>query len=160
MANSDKLQEEAFLRALEKKDRREPTLFQLPPDARIHRSPHERFLSAPIADQDAAKRMSDTHALHMSVDPMGHLNHYIAFKLEDGTSDGNLYPTWADARRHQKGDPDRYVYMCTVPSGFPPHDALQLLYYGRASYKNGWVTHDPDKIRSMGRPERAKRYFT
>lgn len=131
----------------------ELNLFQLPPNAKNSRlSPNERYLAAPVADQDAAKRMSDCHMLHMTVDPLGHLNHYIAFKLEDGSSDGALYPTWADARNHQHGDPNRYAYMCTVPTEFPPRDALQFLYYARACHKAGYVMHDPDRIKRQGRP--------
>lgn len=128
--------------------------FILPPPKGIRLSPHEQYLSANVADQDAAKRMSDTHRLHMMVDPVGHLNHYIAFSMEDGRSDGDLYPTKADAARHQKGDRTRYFYMCTVPGEFPPHDALQLLYFTRQAHRNGWVQPDPDRIRPRApRPE-------
>jgi len=123
------------------------TPFILPPPKGIKLSPHEQYLTANRADQDAAKRMCDTHTLHMMVDPLGHLGHYIAFSMEDGRSDGNLYPTKADAARHQKGDRTRFFYMCTVASDFPPHDALQLLYFTRHAHRNGWVQPDPDLVR-------------
>lgn len=78
---------------------------------------------------DAAKRISDTISLHVLVtsDLMENVGRWCAFKLQDGTSDGETYPTKDDAMRLQKGDPKLYCYIKIPPDGMPLNHAATYL---------------------------------
>jgi hypothetical protein len=82
---------------------------------------------------DAAKRLSDTVALHFlaATDKMDPVGQWCAFRLDDGTSDGALYPSKDDAMRHQKSDPKLYCYLEITPDGISPKDARHFLKINR-----------------------------
>ena len=98
------------------------------------------------ADKDAAQRISDCVNLHLVVakDIMEEaVGMWCAFKLEDGSSDGNLYPSKEIAIDHQKGIAKNYFYMKITPDGIRPQDALRLLRINRLPHIN---TIDPEHL--------------
>ncbi len=82
---------------------------------------------------DAAQRMSDTITLHLLATSDLHENvgRWCAFKLEDGRSDNDTYPSKDDAIRMQKGDPKQYCYVKIPPTGMPLNDAVAYLRISR-----------------------------
>jgi len=105
-----------------------------------------RWLLAPSADHDAARRISDTYNLHLEVNRADAVGQYIACKLEDGSGDGTLYPTKRDAARHQP-HPELYAYFRIVLGGIEPRDALVYLHFCRDAYRRGLRLTDPDDAR-------------
>lgn len=85
-------------------------------------------------NQDAAKRISETVNLHLVVarDILEEaVGQWAAFRLDDGRSDGSLYPTKDDCIRHQKGNPHDYCYMKITPDGISVKDAWGFLRINR-----------------------------
>jgi hypothetical protein len=85
------------------------------------------------ANQDAAKRISDTVALHLTAanDLVDCVGCWCAFKLEDGTSDGAIYDTKNDAIYHQLGNSKDYCYLKIPPDGITVKDAWHFLKINR-----------------------------
>ena len=77
--------------------------------------------------------MSDTVALHLLATSDLHENvgRWCAFKLEDGTTDGDTYPSKDDAIRMQKGNPKQYCYVKIPPTGMPLNEAAIYLRLSR-----------------------------
>ena len=82
---------------------------------------------------DAAKRISDTVNLHLvAAQDLQHVyGKWCAFKLEDGRSDGVIYPTKEIAIEHQKSDPKQYCYLKITPDGISVKDAWHFLKANR-----------------------------
>lgn len=96
---------------------------------------------------DAAKRMSDIINGKAIAHPFDELvSSWMAFKLSDGSSDGNLYPSRADAERHQI-DPDNcaYVSMRDSAKGMSARSAQAYLTYCRMAHDNGFKLPDPER---------------
>lgn len=86
------------------------------------------------AELDAAQRISDCVSLHLVVatDIMQEaVGMWAAFKLEDGTSDNNLYPTKEIAISKQKGIAKNYCYLKITPDGISRKDAMHFLRANR-----------------------------
>lgn len=96
------------------------------------------------ADNDAAKRVHDTYALHRLADPIGNIGQWFAVKLSDGTSDGQLYPDKTSCILHQKGDERQYGYVKIVPANMSVQDALTFLKTYRKLYDAGFRLVDRD----------------
>lgn len=114
-------------------------------------TPMMRWLLAPSADHDAARRISDTYNLHLEAAGTAAIGQYIACALEDGTSDGDLYPTKRDAMRMQKSRPDLYCYPRIVVGGLERKDALVFLHFCRDAFRRGLRLTDPDDARDVTR---------
>lgn len=100
-----------------------------------------------VVVSDAARRMSDHINARVVSTPPDELFHnpYMAFALEDGRTDGVLYPTKSEAVRHQPNE-FRYMYFSFRRSmgGCSPKDAQLFLEYHRHAYDNGLRLTDPD----------------
>ena len=103
---------------------------------------------------DAAKRAFDIVASYTAFVPYEErIGAWVALRLADGGSDGNLYRSKQEAVRHQ---PDEF--LCAyfsyrgAPNGFgSAHDAAVWLEYNRRAYDAGFRTPDPDA--SSGGPD-------
>lgn len=89
---------------------------------------------------DAGRRCSDIARIHIAA---GGIGRYIAVKLIDGSSDGNLYDTRADAIRHQLHE-TQCMYVKIPPDDLPPEYATRLLVLHRKVYDAGAHFTDPD----------------
>ena len=88
---------------------------------------------------DAGKRIADEFIMHRLADPIGNLGKFMAVRLQDGTSDHNLYPDMDTARREigKRDDEDRWYYIQIVPSQLPARDAAIMLRAYRKMYDAG-----------------------
>jgi hypothetical protein len=111
-------------------------------------TPMMRWLLAPTADHDAAKRVADNYNLHLAVNKENAIGQYIAVRMDDGTGDGTLYPTKRDAAAHQRR-PEFYAYMRIVLGGLDEKDALVFLHFCRDAYQRGTRLTDPEDARTM-----------
>jgi len=93
---------------------------------------------------DAARRVSDTYALHRLADPIGNIGQWFACKLSDGATDGVLYPSKAECIRYQTGNEQLYAYAQIVPATMSPQDAEIFLRIHRKLYDAGIRMVDPD----------------
>jgi hypothetical protein len=79
---------------------------------------------------DEVRRIADTVNLHLEVNGTDCAGQWLAFRLSDGNSDGNLYPSKDDAIRHQP-NPEFCAYLCVVPTPMPYQEAEAWLRYWR-----------------------------
>lgn len=100
---------------------------------------------------DAAKRMSDTHNLHLTVRGHDAVGRFFAAALHDGSGDGVLYESKADAVRHQKHNEQFYVYVPVTPASTSPCEMQSWLTYVRALYDAG--ARLPDRDAPSGGPQ-------
>jgi hypothetical protein len=101
-----------------------------------------------IGHTDAAKRVSDAVNLHMLASDAGWAwdnvkGRFMAFRLENGASDGTLYDTKQDAVRHQ-GDEFLCMYLKLHAGGMSACEAEIMLKIHRQAYDNGFRLADPD----------------
>lgn len=87
---------------------------------------------------DAAKRITDTYALHRLADLYGNMGHWMACRLDDGTSDNVLYDTKASAIRHQHHNENYFTFIQMVPSQITACEAEVMLKVARMLYAKGW----------------------
>lgn len=83
-----------------------------------------KICSQCIIVSDEAKRMSDCVNLHITCNPVWELNtKWLAFRLQDGTSDGALYDSREEAIHHQPY-PDRCCFFTfrSAMGGVTPKD--------------------------------------
>lgn len=96
---------------------------------------------------NAGKRMHEALMLHWSFADWDNLRHkYMAFKLIDGRSDGNLYDTFADAVNHQF-DEHRccFVAFKSLVNGSDQMECARLVQFWRdAADSNVVRAIDPD----------------
>ena len=94
---------------------------------------------------DAAKRMSDRINLMLIAQPWEILKtSWMAFKLEDGDSDGVLYDTRQDAIDHQLHENlCAYFFLRTALGGVPLRDCQLFLDMHRYVYDNGGRMTEP-----------------
>ena len=93
---------------------------------------------------DAAKRVADTYALHRLAVPLECVGHWFAVALNDGTSDGVLYPTKQECIRHQKHNEQWYAFVRMMPGTMTVCDAEIFLATHRKMYDAGLRMQDPD----------------
>lgn len=82
---------------------------------------------------DAAKRISDHYNLHKAAGAV--LGWWLAFKLQDGTHDGEAYPTKAAAVQHQHHNEWFFTYVKIGMGAMTVCEAESLLYLGRQQMK-------------------------
>jgi hypothetical protein len=100
---------------------------------------------------DAARRASEVVTLHVLAHiPPGAVfpdwngpAPWVAIRLSDGGSDGNLYPSKADAVRHQLVR-EQCAYIRIPPTGMNIAEAENQLKWVRALYAAGMDLADPD----------------
>ena len=95
---------------------------------------------------DAARRMSDHINARLAFsDPWEIRNCWMAFRLQDGSTDGNLYDSKPDAMRHVS-DYKYWAFFCfrNCLNGANPFDCQVFLEYNRHLYTNGGQLPDPD----------------
>jgi hypothetical protein len=96
---------------------------------------------------DAAKRIADTHNLHriagqgLGLDNVGKV---FAVALNDGTSDGVLYPDMQTAIRHQKHNAKWYAYLRVARHAMTECNAASVLKLHRDADAHGLKFTDRD----------------
>jgi len=71
-------------------------------------------------------------------------NGWMAFKLEDGSTDHTIYPSKTAAIEHQSNE--HYCFYLALrgcPAGMPERDAQVMLEYQRYCYDQGLPLIDP-----------------
>jgi hypothetical protein len=88
-----------------------------------------------LKHSDAAKRISDTYALHRLADPIGNTGTWFACAIHDGTTDGVLYDSRKDAIMHMHHNETYYTYVQIVPSTMTVCAAEMYLAAVRKTYE-------------------------
>jgi hypothetical protein len=102
---------------------------------------------AGLGHSDAAKRIYDTYHLHRTADLYGAVGKWIACALNDGTSDGTLYPSKKSAILHQHHNEQYYTYIQITPANMTVCSAEVMLTIARKLYDKGFRITDPDDMR-------------
>lgn len=97
-----------------------------------------------IVPSDAAKRCADIVNLHFLGKGDGAIGQWVAIRLSDGGSDGQLYDKRADAVRHQLHE-TQCAYVCIPLGGMTAVEAESFLNWNRKLYDGGMRMTDPDK---------------
>lgn len=103
---------------------------------------------------DAARRAFDIVNAYVTFTDFSHrIRCWVALRLADGGSDGNLYESKRDAVRHQSDEKlCAYFSYRNAPNGFTSaKDAQLYMDYHRAAYDAGFRLPDPDDL--SGGPE-------
>lgn len=95
---------------------------------------------------DEARRASDTVNLHLLADPEGNNGRWVAIRLSDGSSDGNVYDCKCDAKCYQLHE-KQCVYVQIQPTGLSAKDAEILLKMTRDLYDQDMQMPDPPCFR-------------
>ena len=85
---------------------------------------------------ELGKRIAAEYNMHRVADPIGNLGKFLAFALQDASTDHVLYDSMVDAREHMD-DEDRYMYVQLVPTTMDSRDAALLLRAQRKMYSAG-----------------------
>lgn len=94
-----------------------------------------------ISHADAGRHCADAVNLALL---LGGLGKWIAIRMSDGKSDGNIYDTKADAIRHQLHE-FQCAYIKIPPDGMQPEHGAGYLEVNRKLYDKGLRIADPDK---------------
>jgi hypothetical protein len=95
---------------------------------------------------DAARRMSDHINAYITFKGWDELiNSWLAFRLDNGDTDGAMYPSKHEAVRHQS-NPYHWAFFSfrNSPGGVTPKDCQIFLNLHRHVYDNGGRLPDPD----------------
>lgn len=94
---------------------------------------------------DAARRIADIYGTHRAASGLlGTVGKVFAVALSDGTSDGVLYDTMADAIRHQRHNAKWYAYLRVGREGLTICGAASLLKLHRDADAAGLKFTDRD----------------
>jgi hypothetical protein len=95
---------------------------------------------------DAAKRAADIVNGYLAFVPWGEIQHkFVAIRLSDGGSDGNLYDSKRDAVRHQLHENlCAYVGFRNIMGGVSAYEMQKYLDFNRMAYDAGFRLADPD----------------
>jgi hypothetical protein len=114
---------------------------------------------------ECGKRMADMiNGLLAFYDPFEIRNCWLAFALQDGKCDGNVYLTMADAKRH--ADPWKHCYFSFRASlgGIRAKDCEIFLSVHRAAREKNVLQRNPDPdtdlIMSFGAGDTARSLLT
>lgn len=108
---------------------------------------YSSILLATKEEIDSAKRLSGIVNSMVIIHPLEVvLNSWIAISLKDGSTDGVLYDTRADAVRHQYHETQcAYLSLRGAPAGMPVEEAHVYLKFHRDAYDAGYVFTDPER---------------
>jgi hypothetical protein len=90
-------------------------------------------IPAPVYS-DAAKRLSNAINLHIHAQGDAAFFKVVAFRLDTGASDSNLYDTRDDAIRHTRSKPGVWAFCSVHPTGSSPREAESALKWARFTY--------------------------
>jgi hypothetical protein len=93
----------------------------------------ENDVPAPVYS-DAAKRLSNAINLHIHAQGNAVFGKVVAFRLDTGASDNNLYDTRDDAIRHTRSKPGVWAFTQIHPTGTNPREAESALKWARFTY--------------------------
>jgi len=95
---------------------------------------------------DAAKRAADIINGYLTAHPWDEIKHkFVAIRLSDGDSDGNLYDSKIDAVRFQLHENlCAYIAFRHIMAGVSAHEMQRYLDFNRMAYDNGFRLADPD----------------
>lgn len=110
-------------------------------------------MNGPTEISDAAKRMSDiVNGITVAQPWEVRTRSWLAFRLEDGESDGELYDSLPDARNHQADEKlCCYLTLRSAINGMDPKEAQVFLDFHRMAYDAGFRMTDPDAPTSQQR---------
>lgn len=95
---------------------------------------------------DAAKRacgIVNEYLAHKTWDELKHK--FVAIRLSDGSSDGNLYDSKRDAVRHQLHETQcAYISFRHILGGVSAYEMQKFLEFNRMAYDRGFRLTDPD----------------
>lgn len=98
---------------------------------------------------DAANRMRDAVNLHVTADQLGirdrHLT-WVAIKLEDGRSDGNLYETRQDAVNHTQNKSRGWAYLKVGAEMMSEREAILVLQMFRQAFSKGVIFAEQEVV--------------
>lgn len=97
-----------------------------------------------VPHEDTGKRASEAIRQQISTDRELAVGSWIALRLSDGGSDGNVYPTKSLAVAHQLHE-KQCAYIVIYPTGMSPQDAEAFLCLMRQAYDNGVPLAHPDR---------------
>lgn len=104
----------------------------------------EMVAGMPVTDD--GKRLSDAVMVAIAAGGRGR---WIAARLSDGGTDGNVYDTRQDAIRHQLHE-EQCCYVLIPPAGqMPPHEATGYLRFNRSRVAAGMRMVDPEAAAPM-----------
>jgi hypothetical protein len=93
---------------------------------------------------DAAKRCAAVITQHLADNREEAIHSWVAIRLSDGGSDGNLYPSKAIAVQHQIHE-HQCAYILVPPEGMSVAAAESYLKTVRQIYDSGFPLAHPDK---------------
>ena len=96
----------------------------------------------PFGHPDDAKRMSEGAQLAWEADEWASVGKFMAFKLADGSTDHNVYPSKRDAVTHVSNE-FHYCFIQLHPGGMSPCEAHIMLTFHRKAYDAGFRLSDP-----------------
>lgn len=102
---------------------------------------------------DAARRMSDQINGRLTFyNPWDIRNKYMAFRLTDGWSNGDVYDTKLDAVKHN--DEKLFAFFCfrAAMGGVKPKDCQLFLNMNRHAAEHGGHLADPDQANGGPQP--------
>lgn len=103
-----------------------------------------KYGRTPKGHSDAAKRISDAATLAWTFHGWdGTVGRWMAFKLEDGSTDHTIYDTKRDAVRHVSNELN-YAFFKLHPMGMSVCEAEIMLEFTRSAVKAGFRLADPD----------------
>lgn len=97
----------------------------------------------PVTDE--GRRLSDAVTLAVS---LGGAGRWVAARLSDGGTDGNIYDTRGDAVRHQLHE-NQCCYLVIPPTGMPPVEASAYIAFHRRRVEAGMDMVDPEQQAPM-----------
>lgn len=115
--------------------------------------PVQTVSGMPVTDE--GRRLSDAVQLAVA---LGGAGRWVAARLSDGGTDGNIYDTRTDAVRHQLHE-DQCCYVLIPPTGMPPVEASGFIEFNRRRVAAGMKMVDPEQQAPMPliMPNRADR---
>lgn len=103
----------------------------------------------------AAHHASDAVNLHVAALGFDAVNKFVAVRLADGKSDGALYDSHDDAKRHQSNE-KLCAYIRVAPNGATPCAAESMLKWQRMAHDAGFPLDQVRIIPRLTREDQAR----
>lgn len=103
---------------------------------------------------EVGKRVAAEYNMHRLADPIGSIGQWFAVRLNDGSSDHDLYPDKISCVLHQKGDEKWYAFLQIIPATMTDRDAAYAMSGFRKLADNGISYADPDHKKGGMQPIR------